>query len=701
MNFDEYKIEFLNSLRADASVNNTDTASQFLDYTFSLLQDMNIIDDPNRTFFGKSNRKNRIMQIDGYSYDYADNSLSLFILDFEDLRDRDNLTNSYIDTLTGRLSAFLEEACYGRLSEYCDDSDEILKIATQIKYRIDTDDDIKKILKIKMHIISNAKLSPLVKVLKTGDFHGIIVDIQLWTLDRLFDIAMASNNEPIVINMPDFGVEGLPCLKADMSQGATYEAYLAIIPGKLLSDIYIKHGSRLLEGNVRSFLSSRGNVNKSIRNTIIKEPTNFFTYNNGIALTSSSVSVEKKGNILLITRIEDLQIINGGQTTASLANAVLKKDNQDLNNIFVPLKLTVIPYKNEGFLEDTYHDMIQKISKYANSQNKVTDADFFSNSPFHIIMEKMSKKYFAPPVNGKPYPTIWYYERSRGKYEQEQFKLTKSERDKFSLKSPKEQVITKEKLAKYMNAMDCLPYIVSQGSNNNMKEFGNKINKIYQLDKEKFNEAYFHKAVCAAIIFTEVDKLVVKQPWYQKGGYKLNIVPYTIAKIFSSIPNGKAINFDMIWKKQALYPSFVVEAEKIMKLTNDFIVNSGGVIVTEYCKSKDTWEKFRNIPYRISNEYYNDLIDEVEILVEQDRAKKEEHFNSGIDVEIQVVKYGSDYWNRLLQEGTKKKLLDETEISLLVLGSRIGSPNARVPSLAQAKRMMLIRKKLDEEGIIV
>lgn len=51
---------------------------------------------------------------------------------------------------------------------------------------------------------------------------------------------------------------------------------MGIVPGKFLADIYLKYGSKLLQGNVRAFLSIRGKVNKGIRDTIINNPNSFF-----------------------------------------------------------------------------------------------------------------------------------------------------------------------------------------------------------------------------------------------------------------------------------------------------------------------------------------------------------------------------------------------------------------------------------------
>ncbi len=91
-------------------------------------------------------------------------------------------------------------------------------------------------------------------------------------------------------------------------------------------------GGRLLEGNVRSFLSLRSTVNKDIRATILKDPEHFFVYNNGIAVTVEDMTLNDKGKLLKAT---DFQIINGGQTTASLARAVYS-DKADVSRFGLP-----------------------------------------------------------------------------------------------------------------------------------------------------------------------------------------------------------------------------------------------------------------------------------------------------------------------------------------------------------------------------
>ena len=702
MDINEYRREFLDELRVDAAINNTDTDDAFITRSLEILENIGEFNDMVKYYFGKQGRRNRMMQIHAYGFDYADGSIIFLISDFKDMYEPNTLTKTQIDILYKRMIVFLDEAYSGNISEYCDASDDIINVAREIKLHIGNDISKSNILKFKFYIVTNSKLSDKVKTLKKDNFLDRRVELNVWTLERYYEVMQSCCNEPITIDANEFGIEGIPCLKAEMAEGLDYDAYLAIVPGKLLADIYLTYGSRLLEGNVRAFLSVRGKVNTGIRNTIIKEPNKFFTYNNGIAATAEKVEFVQKSSGLEIIKMTDLQIINGGQTTASLASAIIKKDNVNLDDIFVPMKLTVIkPVSNENNKEEIYNQMVEKISKCANCQNPVKDADFFSNSPFHIIVEKMSHKYMAPPVNGSPHSTIWYYERARGKWEQEQMKMTKSEREKFKDKYPKEKKVTKEELAKYLNTINCLPYVVAAGSAKNMKLFANEIELQYAKSKDKFNEFFFKKAISAAIIFKNVDKLVNKQPWYPKGGNKAQIVPYTIAKIISCIPKNFSIDYMLIWQKQLLYSSFVHEIEIVSKIVHEFLADSHGIIVREYAKDIKTWEKLKSKPYKLTEQFINDLVSTEEIKQEEGQAKKEQRIDNSIALEIQVINLGAEYWRRLLKEAKEKKLINYKEESLLNMGTQLDGVAPRVPSSMQAKAMMVIREKLDLEGIIV
>ena len=750
MDYQEYREEFLETLRADSAPSGTDTEDEFLNHTFDLLMDFNELDSPERTGMGdKKGKGGRLMRADGYCFDETDHSLILLISDFQDSKETDKLTRTRVDELYWRLYYFLDEVCNGTISSYFDDSDDVLKIASYIRRRINADsNDPELVLKIKFFILTNKELDTKLlstnllettikntrgkkkttktnKRIKKEDFNGKPLEIALWYPERFFEMENSNNNEPIVIDVEeDYGYKGIPCIKGDIGDNLDYEAYIAIIPGKLLADIYIEHGSRVLEGNVRAFLGTSGSksVNSGIRRTINNDPTKFFTYNNGIATTASDVETELIDGQLYITRVVDLQIINGGQTTASLAEAVLKRTNTELEGIYVPMKLTVIDDRES---EDEngirfYDEMVQSIAKFANSQNKVTAADLFSNDPFHIQMEKMSKRFLAPPGQSAV-PTGWYYERSRKKYKQEQVKLSKDEQKRFMSKYPKAQIITKEQLAMYITAVFSLrPDIVSRGKNWTMKAFGTEISEAFRKNRESFNEFYFKKCICAAIIYRSVDyyleshKDSARNPtgfWYKTGGYKLNIVPYSIAKIISSIPSGFSLDWMKIWDKQALSPAFMREIEIVTKMTNDFICDSNGVIVTEYCKKLLTWERFRDtIEYKPSADFLKELVSSAEVKEVEQAAKTDKKEENNLQNIMEIVNRGVDYWQNLVKiaqdHRIKPSFQELTAINQLVEMAKTGdvpiTSSGKVPSRVtkSIQTALGLEDKLITEGLL-
>lgn len=751
MDYQEYKKEFLTELRNESAISGSDTGDEFVAHTLDILSEFDEIEDPVRIGMGdKKGRGGRLMRVDGYAFDETDSSLILLISDFQDSYSPENLNLSRVDELYWRLYYFLDEACNGSLDDYFDDSDDILKIGRLIRKRINAStDDEDRILKIRFFILTNKELGTnlleanlletntrrskgrsgktrTTKKIKKQDFNGKPLEINLWHLERFYEMESSNSSEPVVIDIardfPDLNLRGIPCIKGNVGEGLGYDAYIAIIPGKLLASIYIEHGSKVLEGNVRAFLGTGGSksVNSGIRRTINTDPTRFFTYNNGIAVTAADVDTATVDGELMITRIVDMQIINGGQTTASLAEAVLKKTNVSLDGIYVPMKLTVIEDR-ETENEDGvrfYDEMVQAIARYANSQNKVTAADLFSNEPFHIWMERMSKKHLAPPRR-YTIPTGWYYERSRKRYQQEQLKLRGDEARRFQAKFPKKQVINKEQLAMYYTAVFyCKPHIVSKGKNWTMKEFGAAISDEFKLHKEIFNEFYFERCICATIIYRTIDEYLEKNKdsaknptgfWYKTGGYKLNIVPYTIAKILSSIPDGYTLNWKEIWDKQQISPAFMREIERVTRLTNDFICDSHGVIVTEYCKRQSTWEEYRDsVSYRLSEEFIAELIPESMLKETEKDAKKGQKETNDLQTIMDMIRKGPGYWNSMLMQGSsilsyQEKTAITQIIGMATSGNIPSSRSGKLPIriLTTVKTALAAEDKLISEGIKV
>lgn len=744
LNYQEYLNDLLEMLHNDSVINDTNMEEEFLNYTLGMLTDFNEIEDPIRFRFGEKRCSGqRIMRSDGYYFDEAEHSLILFISDFQKSYPTQNFTMSRVDELYWRMYYFLDEACNGNIEEYFDKEDDVIKMTRLIRNRINAvGEDPRFVLKIKFYIITNKALDTnmldknlmntttrkskkpkknvkTIKKIKKQDFNEKPLEINLWPLERFYEMETSNNNDPIIIDLQeDFQCKGIPCIKGNIGENLGYDAYIAIIPGKLLADIYIEYGSRILEENVRAFLgtSNTKGVNGGIKRTINNEPAKFFAFNNGIATTAADIDVEEIDGEFLITRIFNLQVINGGQTTATLAEAVLKKTNINLSGIYVPMKLTVIEDRETENEEGVrfYDEMVQSIAKYANSQNKVTSADLFSNDPFHRWMAKLSVKHFAPPARFA-IPTGWYYERSRRKYQQEQVKLRGEELNRFLKKFPLDQIINKEQLAMYLTTISCKPHIVSKGKNWVMKEFGTEIENDYKTNKAGFNDVYFRKCICAAIIFRTVDKYLEnnkKDPnfWYNVGGYKVNIVPYSISKIISCIPEGYTLNWNKIWQMQAVSQIFKNEIEVVTKLTNDFFCDNPGVIVPEFCKKEDTWKSYRDTyKYKLSEDFINELIPVSLFNEEEKSAEKDKKDTDDLVLITRIIEMGPEYWAKLLEIGTGRNYLgyvDQAYLKQAIDFTRKGiipcSSSGKVPFkvMTMAKSILTVEEKLEVEGII-
>ena len=556
----EFRNEMYEEIQNEAKINITDPTTEFLNfYTNNLITAEEILEfeEYDIELSGKNNRK---AKIDGYSYDKMDRTISLYYADYEQNDELQTLTNTKIEQCKNRVLAFLDFTFNDFIKNEVEESSAAYQLSEEIKLIS------KNATKIKIVIFSDSILSKAVKNIAVADYLDKKVEISIWDIERIYNLYKSSlQREDLNINLNDYTINSIPCIKAIEDADNKYTSYLGVINGKLLADLYIDHGSRLLEGNVRSFLSVRGKINKAIRNTIKDDPEIFFVYNNGIACTATDAIIKNSYNGLEIKGLTNFQIINGGQTTASIANAVLQdKIDDKVANISVPMKLTVLhansinddtilkeqkknPYNEFNKEEFDKMSIEQKrniyvdnltasIARYANSQNKVDESDFFSNHPYHVRFEELSRKNYAPPVDGSPISTVWFYERAKGQYVQEQMKLTPAQRKNFAKKYPKNQMIKKIDLAKFLMTYYQHPDIVSRGNQYNMRIFAELIGKEWKADKNKtkYNSFYFKKCIALTIMFKQTEKIVSSAKWYEKA-YRANIVTYTLSSLFYMI----------------------------------------------------------------------------------------------------------------------------------------------------------------------
>lgn len=691
MALEEYRKDYLENVKTVAAAETDGTVTTFVKVTLENLLDAEIISDYELCYAtGKNGRK--MYRVDAYAFDDYDCSMSLFIADYSGENEIERLTKTDANTLFERLNTFLDGSSKDKFKY----ETEISTPAYDLVERLNQLSNV--IRKFRFLILTDKEMSENISSFETSQINNIPIEYHIWDIRRLYRVLNTGDgHEPVEIDFTEITEKGIPCLEASDASTKDFKCYLCVLPGYILADLYDTYGSRLLEGNVRAFLSTKVAVNKNIRKTILgaegENKEMFFSYNNGISATATSIAIDNTENGRYITSINNLQIVNGGQTTASLSNARYK-DKADLSGIYVQMKLTVIPENNLAQI------LIPKISKSSNNQSKVSDADFFSNHEFNIRIQQISRRLYAPAVNGQQYETHWFFERSRGQYEQEQAKMTKTEQKKYQMQNPKDQKITKTDLAKIQNSWLGYPYYVSMGAQKNFTKFAEYIVNEWEKSDTKFNDIYYRDTIALAIIFKYIDKMVPRQDWYDKG-YKANIVTYSMAFFHHSLKvqfPGMELNLKYIWEKQRLQEAMKFELTRIAKYIFQYITDETRAIsnVTEWCKKEQCWIVLKSKKFLLRNEINECLIDKQDMKKEILDGIKEERENKGIEVQTEVIMKGQDYWERLLSWGKSQKLLNEIDISFLLAATKINY--GRIPSERQCQRILNIKAKMIDEG---
>lgn len=660
MELEEFRQEFINEdIYAEAVNTNRYPEVVFIDHCVDILQnDYSLISDMVHSFFSfkEGTRAFKNMHLDASYLDLAAGTVNLLIADFNE-GDMKSLTNTAIESKTRLLLCFLENALKGFFNG-AEPSDPAVQLAREFRRNIDS------IHTVHLFIVSTDRLSKAVKTLELEDFsyatYSFRVTLDVLDIEKIYRSKMVGfEKEDLIISCADYGFEGIPCIKADIETDQ-YDSYLAIVPGPFLAEIYKKHGPTLLESNVRSFLKFNGGVNKGIRGTILNEKSRFFTYNNGISTTAKNVVTKTTSQGLLITEFTDLQIINGGQTTATLA-ATNIKNNADLSGIFVQMKLTVLREENP--------ELIRNIATYANSQNKVKTADLNSSHPFYVRIEEFSRKVYAPLASGQLVQQLWFFERARGQYEQPLMQLTKKQRDDYKLVRPKNKKFTLTDLAKYMNAAYMLPHYVSWGGEVNAAHFHNNMIKLWDKDNSVINELFYKELIGKKIFFAFVEEVISAQAWYQeKRAYRPQIVAYTFSKLVYEAKKAKRqINFRAIWDLQKVPEAYYGDVAAIGKLVFDTIYddNRSTANIETYCKKEECWTVVQKKAYELTDAIREVLISPADQEIEKVHAKQAQKEVNGLCDEITIFTKGSTYWESLISRGTSQLVINYVEAQML------------------------------------
>jgi hypothetical protein len=568
MTINEFEKDFLEnsllSLEQDGISQEDSITKDILEY----IQDSGDIFEPELCHF-----KIRGSKINAYDYNDENETLDLFVTIFKN--EPGKIADSILENAYDKVYNFYKEAKDGRLINKIDESEEVIFDLVQII------EQTKSFVKnVRIFVITNGRCSTHT-IPKDREEDGVYLDFELWDIERVYQqYQIKAGKQKIEIDFLTNYNYRLKCLKMD-DVSENVDEYLAILPGKILANIYDEYKQGLLEKNVRTFLQFRAKVNQGIRDTIRNEPDMFFAYNNGISSTAEKVTLFTEDGVLYIKSIDNWQIVNGGQTTASIYSTSMEKD-ADLSKVFVQMKLSVVKDKSK------FEELVPKISKYANSQTAIKASDFSSNSKFHEKVQDFSRRVWMPNLTGGRATHKWFYERTRGQYLDERSKYYKIDDIKrFDLEYPKKWMFSKIDLAKYEMSWLQKPHEVSKGGEKNYSIYKDEI-----LSKEiEYDESFYRKLVAKGILFKHIDKCVQKK---NLGGYKANMTSYILALL--SYKTNQKIDLEDIWNTQEINEELNQIVEDLIpfvwKHINDTPSNRKNI--GEYCKIAECWTKLKD-----------------------------------------------------------------------------------------------------------
>lgn len=682
----EYHRSLMADIRREADASGVLMVEAFFDQMTARLTEAGEFETADRAFYENGEGTQRI-RIDGYAGDPRDSEgvLGLIVCDFADSDELLTFGKADIPPILNPLIRFLKKA---RTEAFRDALNEVSP-AFQVSDMIIA--TWSQITKVKLILVSNRRYISRDDSVKLQDLDDVPVTWSVWDLARFerFDRSGQAREDMVIDFSGDFGTP-LPALKASQT-GAALDSYLLIIPGQLLAAIYDIWGARLLEANVRTFLQARAKTNKGIQKTIKEEPELFFPYNNGLSATAEHVQCILTDSGLAISSISNLQIVNGAQTTGSI-HAALRTAREQLENVFVQMKLTVVP-------PDRSEEIVPKISEYANTQNKVNAADFFSNHPFHIRIENYSRNVIFAAREGERHDSKWFYERSRGQYINERGRRTGSDQRKFDLEFPKSQLFSKTDLAKYENSATEQPHIVSRGAQKNFALFAKEIGEKWSKNESKYDELWYRRLIAKAIIFRKLENEIPKQPWYE-GGYRANIVTYAMAKIFHDANKAnEVLDLDTIAKRQMvsddLARALLLAAEEAHKVITQ--PAAGMRNFSEWAKQQACWSELQSRKIDYGHGFERCLTLKETAKKNEHDAKESQREIAGIEAQSLTVKLGADFWRRVWEQGRAAGNLTTKDEQILKVCSSIPR---QIPTERQSKHVLTVLERLKSQGTL-
>ncbi len=620
--------------------------------------------------------------VEAYGYDYDDERKILTILNHQFFQDDliQTLTKGLIEAKFNRLQTFYSKCADGLYREM-EETSEAYSMGFNIYKYIEK----KQLQKVRFMVLTDGKATRNLIELPSETKNGVIFDFRVVDIEYLHNIYESETKSAV----SDIEVN-LPCLKIN-DESNSYQSYLAVVGGDLLVSIYEDNGQKLFEQNVRTFLQFKGYVNKGLKNTIEYKPEMFFAYNNGITATAESVEIGSDGNL---KKIKNFQIVNGGQTTSAIYAAKMTS-NLDVSKVAVQMKLSVVK-KTEN-----QDDFISKVAEYANTQNKINNSDFFSNSPFHKDMKEYSGRIYAPAIGGSQKRTHWFYERVRGEYLNSQAYLKPAEKTRFLIENPKIQVIDKTLLSKTEVMWRKRPDIVSKGAQESFKKFADEITETLEKDNLAITESYFKDAVCRVMLFRAVEKIVSAAAWYD-GGFRAQTVAYTISYLSAlTLESGLSLNFDLMWETQAIPESLIDMLKLIAEQVYQKITHPapGYANITQWTKNSMCWVSVQEIDIDFPDPDPRLFIDREEKNYQIKESKDIKAVDKGIDAQIFVLTVTLESWNKLYDYYRNYKGIKNLSTMQLDILEKMAAGKIALPSEKQAKILHQAYSSAKSEGL--
>ena len=634
----------------------------FTEYALSALAENGETENYRVTYDEKISKRGVEHKINGYALYENYESLDLFVSIYNHEKEIKTVSKADLEKAMARLVKFFRNAVSRNYVHEIEESSEIFDLAQTLANAQEIKDFL---VRVNVFLLTNGEVKSKIRI--SSKIEGFPVFFRVIDIHYLCNLAKTSG-VPIELDFAGSGVV-IPCI-SNLKKNEDYQSYLAIFPGSALVDIYEQYGPRLLEQNVRSFLQFTGKINKGIRQTIIQEPQMFLAFNNGITATAEHVHlIDLPGNKgKAIGCVKDFQIVNGGQTTASIYHTC-KKGKADPSKIFIPLKLTIINDR------ENFSEIVGRIAEYANTQNKVSASDLSSNRENLVTLEKLSRTLWAPPKPGEMHQTRWFFERTRGQYrnEKSRFATTPSRKKQFEKQNPKGQMFTKELLAKYINSwkegyhngrLVIGPHTVVRGSQKNYALFLN-----YNFT-DKPDHIFLEDAVAQAILFKSAEKIYGVKP-NSIGDMRYIAVPYSIAWLGYKTEN--SLNLYKIWKNQEISSDLSRKLREIMLKTEEYIKkNAPGSLYGEWAKKEECWLQIRQQNFDVSlHEISDDL--ETSSYASRRKLKKEDTIKAETQTSLDRLKLvHPKTWKKIEQWGKETGKLTQFQRDMAnTIGSRL------------------------------